>query len=153
MRPGSRSKRLREPAPSWAAPEPGFRPVRGVPRRQPPGPGSEWRFPLPARESFAKLNQISGRSQARDPSVNYLVTKAMRVFLVLLTLGCLLLSALPAQAHSALPPGHQQIKYSRRAYPSQINYGPIEDGNGEIGQGPSAGAFMTLPFMGRHYLT
>jgi len=77
----------------------------------------------------------------------------MRVVLLFLTLGCLLLSALPAQAHSALPPGHQPIKYSRWSYPSQINYGPIEDGNGEIGQGPSAGAFMTLPFMGRHYIT
>jgi len=85
--------------------------------------------------------------------VNYLVTKAMRVFVVLLTLGCLLLSALPAQAHSALPPGHKQIKYSRWAYPSQVTYGPIEDGNGETGIGPAPGAFLTLPFMGPHYIT
>ena len=85
--------------------------------------------------------------------MNYLVTKAMRVFVVLLTLGCLLLSALPAQAHSALPPGHKQIKYSRWAYPSQVTYGPIEDGNGETGIGPAGGAFLTLPFMGPHYIT
>src|SRR5439155_679500 len=90
---------------------------------------------------------------AQDRVDHYLVTKAMRVFVVLLTLGCLLLSALPAQAHSALPPGHKQIKYSRWAYPSQVTYGPIEDGNGETGIGPAPGAFLTLPFMGPHYIT
>src|SRR5256712_2260849 len=77
----------------------------------------------------------------------------MRVFVVLLTLGALLLSALPAQAHSALPPGHKQIKYSRWAYPSQVTYGPIEDGGGETGMAPARGAFLTLPFMGPHYIT
>src|SRR5438477_205374 len=77
----------------------------------------------------------------------------MRVFVLILTLGCFLLSALPAQAHSALPPGNQPIKYSRWSYPSQMSYGPIEDGLGSIGQPASPGAFMTLPFMGPHYIT
>ncbi len=77
----------------------------------------------------------------------------MRVVASVLTLGSLLLFALPAQAHSALPPGHKQIKYSRWSYPSQINYGPIETGIGETGEGPSRAAFMTLPFMGPHYVT
>ena len=85
--------------------------------------------------------------------MNYLVSKAMRVFVLILTLGCFLLSALPAQAHSALPPGNQPIKYSRWSYPSQMSYGPIEDGLGSIGQPASPGAFMTLPFMGPHYIT
>ena len=60
--------------------------------------------------------------------MNYLLSEAMRVFVLILTLGCFLLSALPAQAHSALPPGNQPIKYSRWSYPSQMSYGPIEDG-------------------------
>jgi len=77
----------------------------------------------------------------------------MRVVVLLLTVGLFLLSALPAQAASALPPGHQPIKYTRWAYPSQMTYGPIENGAGNIGEAPSAGAFLTLPFMGPHYIT
>ncbi|OLB82881.1 MAG: M23 family metallopeptidase [Chloroflexi bacterium] len=77
----------------------------------------------------------------------------MRAVVVILTFGLVLLSAPPAQAAYALPPGHQPGKYSRWAYPSQVSYGPIETGNGEIGTGPSPAAFMTLPFMGPHYVT
>ena len=78
----------------------------------------------------------------------------MRVFVPLLALGCLLLSALPAQASSAVPPGPQKPnKYTRWAYPSQVPYGPIEDGSGNTGIAPSPGAFLTLPFMGPHYIT
>src|SRR5438552_18588114 len=80
-------------------------------------------------------------------------SKAMRVVLLFLTLGCLLLSALPAQAASALPPGHQPIKYTRWAYPSQMTYGPIENGAGNIGEATSAGAFLTLPLLGPNLLT
>jgi len=89
----------------------------------------------------------------RNPIVNILVSKAMRALVLILTLGFVLFSAPPAQASYALPPGHQPIKYSRWAYPSQVTYGPIETGNGEIGTGPAPGAFMTLPFMGPHYIT
>ena len=77
----------------------------------------------------------------------------MRVVFLVLTLGLFVLSAAPVQAHSALPPGHQPIKYSRWAYPSQVTYGPIETGAGETGMAPSAGAFLTLPFIGPHYIT
>ncbi len=77
----------------------------------------------------------------------------MRVVFLFVALGLFLLSAVPAQAHSALPPGHQPIQYSRWAYPAQVTYGPIENGAGNLGQAPSSGAFMTLPFMGPHYIT
>ena len=79
--------------------------------------------------------------------------KAMRVVLVFVVLGVFVMSAVPAQASNALPPGHQPIKYSRWAYPSQVNYGPIETGAGSTGASPAAGAFLTLPFMGPHYIT
>ena len=69
--------------------------------------------------------------------VSISVSKAMRVFATLLTLGSLLLFAQPAQAHSALPPGHAPIKYTRWAYPSQIAYGPLEDGIGNLHQAAS----------------
>jgi murein DD-endopeptidase MepM/ murein hydrolase activator NlpD len=85
--------------------------------------------------------------------VSSLVSKAMRVFVFLLTLGLFLLAAVPAQAASALPPGHQPLKYARWAYPSQVNYGPIETGVGATGEGASSNAFLTLPFMGPHYIT
>ncbi|HET7420148.1 MAG TPA: M23 family metallopeptidase [Candidatus Dormibacteraeota bacterium] len=78
----------------------------------------------------------------------------MRVFAIFFTLGCLVLFALPAQAQTALPPGpHKPIKYTRWAYPSQITYGPIETGAGDTGEAPARGAFLTLPFMGPHYIT
>lgn len=77
----------------------------------------------------------------------------MRVVVLVLTLGLFALAAVPAQASTALPPGHQPVKYSRWAYPSQVNYGPIETGAGNTGMSPSADAFLTLPFMGPHYIT
>ena len=85
--------------------------------------------------------------------MSILVSKAMRAVFLLLTLGLFLLSAAPAEAHSALPPGHSPVKYTRWAYPSQMAYGPIEDGTGDIHEAPAAGAFLTLPFMGPHYVT
>ena len=77
----------------------------------------------------------------------------MRVVVFVLTLGVFLLSAAPAEAHSALPPGNAPVKYSRWAYPSQMPYGPIEDGTGTLNEAASGGAFLTLPFMGPHYIT
>jgi murein DD-endopeptidase MepM/ murein hydrolase activator NlpD len=85
--------------------------------------------------------------------VSNLVSKAMRVVVSLLTVGLFLMAAGPAHASSALPPGHQPSTYTRWAYPSQVNYGPIETGSGDTGTGPAAGAFLTLPFMGPHYIT
>jgi murein DD-endopeptidase MepM/ murein hydrolase activator NlpD len=71
----------------------------------------------------------------------------------LLTLGSLLLFAQPAQAHSAMPPGHAPSKYQRWSYPSQTAYGPLEDGRASTREAASPGAFLTLPFMGPHYIT
>ena len=89
----------------------------------------------------------------RNRTVSLLVPRAMRVFLLILSLGAFVLSAVPAQAASAQPPGHNHVKYSRWAYPSQMSYGPLENGLGSTGMAPSAGAFLTLPFMGPHYVT
>jgi murein DD-endopeptidase MepM/ murein hydrolase activator NlpD len=68
---------------------------------------------------------------------------------VLLTL---MLQSVPAQAAPALPPGGKPGHYVRWFYPAQLPYGPIENGNGSAGT-PAPGAFLTLPFMGPHYVT
>jgi murein DD-endopeptidase MepM/ murein hydrolase activator NlpD len=77
----------------------------------------------------------------------------MRILVSLLTLMSLLLHASPVQAAGAHPPGQKLGHYVRWSYPSQMTYGPIEDGTGKTGKAPSAGAFLTLPFMGPHYIT
>ena len=77
----------------------------------------------------------------------------MRVLVPLLVLGALVAATLPAQAQSALPPGDHAGKYSRWYYPSQVTYGPIEDGQSDVGERAAPGAFLTLPFMGPHYIT
>ena len=89
----------------------------------------------------------------RNRTVRLVVSAAMRVVVLIFCLVSFVLSALPAQAASALPPGHKAIKYSRWSYPSQIAYGPLETGYGNTGMGPAPGAFLTLPFMGPHYIT
>jgi len=81
------------------------------------------------------------------------VTKAMRVFSFLAALSTLLLFAPSVQAHSALPPDHAPIKYTRWAYPSQTAYGPLETGLSNLHQAAAPAAFLTLPFMGPHYVT
>ena len=77
----------------------------------------------------------------------------MRKFAYLLTLLSLLLPAVPVQAADARPPGHKAGHYVRWAYPSQMTYGPLENGRGSTGTAPAGGAFLTLPFMGPHYIT
>jgi hypothetical protein len=77
----------------------------------------------------------------------------MRVVVLIVTLFSLLLYGVPVQASTALPPGQKQGKYYRWSYPSQMSYGPIENGAGSIGTPPARGAFLTLPFMGPHYIT
>ncbi len=86
-------------------------------------------------------------------TVSSVVSRAMRVFLLVVCLGVFAFSALPAQAASALPPGHKAIKYTRWSYPSQMSYGPLENGAGNTGMAAAPGAFLTLPFMGPHYIT
>ena len=85
--------------------------------------------------------------------VNPVLQSAMRLFAVLLALAALLAFAVPASAASAVLPDQKQGKYERWSYPSQVTYGPLEDGQGNTGEGPAAGAFLTLPFMGPHYIT
>jgi murein DD-endopeptidase MepM/ murein hydrolase activator NlpD len=77
----------------------------------------------------------------------------MRILASILTLLSLLLYASPVQATDARAPGVKPGQYVRWAYPSQIAYGPLENGQGNTGTAPAAGAFLTLPFMGPHYVT
>jgi len=77
----------------------------------------------------------------------------MRVLVFIVTFVSLFLYGMPVQASQAEAPGQKAGKYSRWFYPSQMSYGPIEDGTGNIGSAPSPGAFLTLPFMGPHYIT
>ena len=69
------------------------------------------------------------------------------------TLLSVLAYAVPAQAAGAVPPGQKPGKYTRWYYPSQITYGPLEEGTSSTGMSPAPGAFLTLPFMGPHYIT
>ncbi len=57
------------------------------------------------------------------------------------------------QATQALPPGSKAGPYTRWYYPSQMPYGSIEYGSAVTGEAASSGAFLTLPFMGPHYIT
>src|SRR5207249_10857419 len=84
--------------------------------------------PLAQRRHLRNLTKSPAVRSGRGPTLSNLGTKAMRVAVFVLTLGSFLLSALPAASHSALPPGHQQIKYSRWAYPTQVAYGPTQAG-------------------------
>ena len=77
----------------------------------------------------------------------------MRVFLFFTILAAMLVCASPVQASTAASPGHEPAKYYPWRYPSQIAYGPLETGFGSTGEAPSPGAFLTLPFMGPHYIT
>jgi murein DD-endopeptidase MepM/ murein hydrolase activator NlpD len=77
----------------------------------------------------------------------------MRILVSTLTLLSLLLHVAPVQAADARTPGHRLGHYVRWSYPSQITYGPLEDGRGNTGAAPAPDAFLTLPFRGPHYIT
>ena len=72
---------------------------------------------------------------------------------VLAAAAALAMNSTPAHAARALQPGEKQVAYSHWTYPSQISYGGFEDGNGQEGRSQSPNAFLTLPFMGPHYVT
>ena len=76
-----------------------------------------------------------------------------RHLLSLAAVAPLLLQGVPVHAAAALPPGEKPSHYTRWFYPSQTNYGPVENGAGDTGSGPARGAFLTLPFMGPHIVT
>jgi len=77
----------------------------------------------------------------------------MRVLVFAVTFLSLFLWGVPVQASQAQLPGQKAEKYVRWYYPSQTNYGSVEDGVGDRGMGPAPGAFLTLPFMGPHIVT
>ena len=75
--------------------------------------------------------------------------------LVVLTLAALgaLASALPASAaEPKMPGGPPEKPYERWEYPSQIPTGPLEEAT-SAPRAVAAGAFLTLPFFGPHYVT
>jgi hypothetical protein len=77
----------------------------------------------------------------------------MRLLAGLIALVALVLQSSPVQAGTALTPGQKPGKYVRWYYPSQIAYGPYENGAGDTASQASPKAFLTLPFMGPHIVT
>ncbi len=77
----------------------------------------------------------------------------MRFWVFAVTFLSLFLYGVPVLASQAQLPGQKAAKYERWSYPSQMVYGPIEDGTGTTGTPPGPEAFLTLPFMGPHYVT
>lgn len=64
-----------------------------------------------------------------------------------------LASVLPASAaEPKMPGGPPEKPYQRWEYPSQIPSGPLEEATSPARQAAS-GAFLTLPFLGPHYVT
>jgi murein DD-endopeptidase MepM/ murein hydrolase activator NlpD len=79
--------------------------------------------------------------------------RKIRIFAAILVLGAQLLPAGSVRAAQALPPGQKPGHYVRWFYPSQQPYGAIETGTASTGEFPAPGAFLTLPFIGPHYIT
>jgi murein DD-endopeptidase MepM/ murein hydrolase activator NlpD len=79
--------------------------------------------------------------------------RVLRLSVAVLALSLQVLLAAPVHATEALPPGQKPGPYTRWYYPSQMPYGAIEYGASNTGEAPSSGAFLTLPFMGPHYIT
>jgi murein DD-endopeptidase MepM/ murein hydrolase activator NlpD len=75
------------------------------------------------------------------------------LFVAIVAAAVTLMPSAPAQAAQALPPGEKPGHYNRWFYPSQMPYGAIENGSFSTGESPAPGAFLTLPFMGPHYVT
>lgn len=67
--------------------------------------------------------------------------------------ACFLVLLLSTPAHAAEPGplGKPPPEYVRASYPTQIPTGPIEDGGSPVRAGP--GGFLTLPFLGPHFVT
>ena len=64
-----------------------------------------------------------------------------------------MLVSVPVQAAPAVAPGTHAGAYTRWFYPSQMPSGAIETGTSSTGESAAPGAFLTLPFMGPHYVT
>src|SRR2546430_9658319 len=79
--------------------------------------------------------------------------RAIRILAVVGPFGLRALTGASVEASQALPPGSNPGHYVRWFSPSQQPYGAIETGTGSTGEAPAPGAFLTLPFMGPHYVT
>ena len=79
--------------------------------------------------------------------------RVIRILAAAVALALQLLPSASVQAARALPPGQRDGQYVRWFYPSQMPYGAMETGTANTGEAPSSGAFLTLPFMGPHYVT
>ena len=79
--------------------------------------------------------------------------RKLKFLTVFLAFGLQVLPSTSVHAAQALPPGQKPGHYIRWFYPSQMPYGSIEAGTASVPEAPSAGAFLTLPFMGPHYIT
>ena len=76
---------------------------------------------------------------------------ARSLAVAVLSLALALGAAVPASAGQAVLPGDQPQPYQRWSYPSQLPTGPIEDGTTPAR--PTSSGFLTLPFLGPHYVT
>src|SRR3982074_1291857 len=153
MPPGSLQRRRRAEGP-FAAFRGCARPLgRSARRIQPLVPGSERPRFGPNIDHLRNLTRSAARCGTRSNRLETPHPRAMRILVSILTLLTLLLHVAPVHAAVARPPGHSPGHYVRWSYPSQMTYGPIENGGGTTGMRPSAGAFLTLPFMGPTYIT
>jgi murein DD-endopeptidase MepM/ murein hydrolase activator NlpD len=90
----------------------------------------------------------------RRPVVSWrFALREIKILGAALALALQLLPSASVQAAQALPPGQRPGQYIRWFYPSQQPYGAIENGNANTGEQAARGAFLTLPFMGPHYVT
>lgn len=72
---------------------------------------------------------------------------------VLAATVALALTATPVYASRAHEPGVKPPAYIHWSYPNQLSYGAIERGASDQGRSQGPNAFLTLPFMGPHYVT
>src|SRR4051812_13567100 len=101
------------------------------------------------------LRNLTGSAGVdRGASIDWrIAVRVIKISAAVLALALQVLSAASVQATQALPPGSKAGPYTRWYYPSQMPYGSIEYGTAVTGEAASSGAFLTLPFMGPHYIT
>src|SRR5258707_1208351 len=111
---------------------------------------------LDGRRTFrAHLRNLTGTADVdRMAVIDWpFAVRVIRISIVLVALGLQLFAAAPAYAGQALAPGQRQGHYNRWFYPSQMPYGALETGSANLHEQAAGGAFLTLPFMGAHYIT
>src|SRR5579859_1926320 len=78
---------------------------------------------------------------------------SLRARAILAAAVAFVLTATPVSASSATAPGVKPPAYIHWSYPNQLSYGAIERGDSDQGRPQAPNAFLTLPFMGPHYVT